>query len=327
MALNYHKLLGANKTMKHYLLQKLFSLFLVLFGISLAAFVLGILTPGNPAELALSKGGYSPTPEQIKEIEIEMGLDVPYPVQYVKWLNRVLHGDLGTSYASSRPVRQELIERIPITLKLGSCAMVVTCINGILIGCIAAAFRGKGIDKIVQLGINISLSLPAFWFALLLILFFSESLGWLPTSGNGGIRFLIMPTTVLALPASATAARLMRSSLLAEFGKPYYLAAIARGTNRFEQIIKNALPNAIVPVIALMGNTLGGLLGGSVIVETIFALPGIGSYAIEAIYGRDYPALQGYVLVTGCVYVLVSLLVDGISLLLDPKVRVGRRRL
>lgn len=312
--------------MKHYLLQKCLSLLPVLFGISLAAFVLGVVTPGNPAELALSSGGYTPTPEQIASLEAQMGLDAPCPAQYIRWVRRALLGDLGVSYASGNPVAQELLTRLPVTLRLTICAMAVTCLFGIVLGCAAAVFRDGVIERIIRFGINVSLSLPNFWFALLMILLFSEMLGLLPTSGSGGLRHMIMPTVVLSLAPCATAARLTRAALLSEAGKPYYSAAVCRGVGRWSQVLRNALPNVIPPVAAMLGNSLGGMLGGSVIVETIFALPGIGSYALDAIHARDYPALQGYVLLTGFAFVIITLTVDIISMLSDPRVRVERSR-
>lgn len=313
--------------MSRYLLQKLLSLIPVLLGISLVAFVLGVISPGNPAEIALSQGGYEPTPEQVEAMERQMGLDAPYPVQYLRWVGRALTGDLGVSYSSNRPVGQELARRLPVTLKLAACSMVLTCVLGIAMGSIAAAWRDRWPDQIVKALVNILLSFPAFWLALLLILLFAENLRWLPTSGNGGLRYMVLPAVVLSSANAATAARLTRSALLAEFGKQYCTAAAARGIGRWKLVICNALPNAIVPTVALLGNSLGGMLGGSVILESIFALPGIGSYALDAISNRDYPALQGYVLLAGVIYVTVTLLVDTVSMLLNPKVRLGGRRI
>lgn len=313
--------------MRRYLTQKILSLIPVLLGISIIAFVLGVISPGNPAELALSQGGYEPTPEQIAEMEQQMGLDKPYVVQYLHWVGHALTGDLGTSYASQRPVAQELARRLPVTLKLACCAMVLACAGGIAMGCIAAAFQDRWPDQIIKSIINIQLSLPSFWLALLLILIFAENLGWLPTSGNGGLRHMILPAVVLSSASAATAARLTRSSLLAEFGKQYCTAAAARGISRWRLVVRNALPNAIVPTVALLGNSLGGMLGGSVIIESIFALPGIGSFALDSIHSRDYPALQGYVLLAGVIYVGITMLVDTVSMLLDPKVRLGGKRI
>lgn len=167
------------------------------------------------------------------------------------------------------------------------------------------------------------LSIPNFWLAILMVLLLAEILRWLPTSGTGGIRYMLMPATVLSCATTAIAARLTRSALLGEFGKQYFLAANAKGISKYRLIVRNALPNAIVPVITLLGNYFGGILGGSVVVETIFALPGVGSYAINAIAMRDYPALQGYVLLTGFLFVAVTLVVDLISLALNPRIRLG----
>lgn len=313
--------------MSRYLLQKLFSLAPVLLGISLVAFTLGVISPGNPAEIALSQGGYEPTPEQVEAMEQKLGLDAPYPVQYLRWVGRALTGDLGTSYSSRLPVGQELARRLPVTLKVASCSIVLTCVLGISLGCIAAAWRDRWPDQIVKALINIQLSIPSFWLALLLILLFAENLKLLPTSGNGGLQYMVLPAVVLSSSSAATAARLTRSALLAEFGKQYCTAAAARGIRRWRLVVRNALPNAIVPTVALLGNSLGGMLGGSVIIESIFALPGIGSYALDAISNRDYPALQGYVLLAGVIYVAVTLLVDTVSMLLNPKVRLGGRRI
>lgn len=310
-----------------YLIQKVLSLLPVLLGISLIAFVLGVLSPGNPAELALSQGGYEPTREQVEAMEHQMGLDVPYPLQYVRWVGRVLTGDLGTSYSTNEPVAQELARRLPVTLKLAAYSIVLACVSGIALGCTAAVYRGRWPDRMVGALVNAQLSIPAFWLALILILVFAEILGLLPTSGNGGVRYMALPALALASASAATAARLTRSALLAEFGKHYCTAATARGIGRWRLVLCNALPNAIIPVVALMGNSLGGMLGGSVIIESIFALPGIGSYALDSITNRDYPALQGYVLLAGFIYVAITLLVDSVSMLLAPKVRLGGRTL
>ena len=311
--------------MRRYLVQKLLSLVPVLVGISLIAFVLGVISPGNPAELALSQGGYEPTPEQVEEMERQMGLDAPYPMQYLRWMGRTLRGDLGTSYASNKSVREELARRLPVTLKLAGYSIFLAVVLGIALGCLAAAYQNRWLDQVIRSLINIQLSFPAFWLALLLILVFAENLRWLPTSGNGGLKYMLLPSIVLSSASAATAARLTRSSLLAEFGKQYYVAACARGIGKGRLVFCNALPNALSVTVALLGNSLGGMLGGSVIIESIFALPGIGSYALDAITNRDYPALQGYVLLAGSIYVGITLMVDVVSMLINPKVRLGGR--
>lgn len=293
-----------------------------LVGISVIAFFLGVLSPGNPAEIALSRGGYEPTPEQIEHMERELGLDRPYVVQYVQWLGNILKGDFGTSYISGRPISDELMHRLPKTLHLALYAIGITSCFGVFLGILTAWFKDTFIERALMLVLNAILSLPAFWIGLLLILIFSEKLKLLPTSGYGGLKHMILPSMTLSCIATATIARLMRASLLAEFGKPYYITAVTRGLGKKALIVDNALPNAMAPVLPLIGNFLGGVLGGTVVVESIFAIPGLGSYAIEAIGTKDYPALQAYVLVTGFIFVIISLSVDIIGVLISPKLRI-----
>ncbi len=310
--------------MLRYSLQKILSLIPVLAGISLIAFLLGVVSPGDPAEIALSRGGMSEaTREQVSAMRREMGLDLPLPVQYARWLGNALKGDLGKSFSTGEPVGQALARRLPVTLRLAAYAMLLTCFFGILFGILSAAYKDRTVDLCIRGAASVILSLPGFWLAILMILIFAENLRWLPTSGVGGAKSMLMPAVTLSVATMATAARLTRSALLTEMGKQYCLAANARGIGKYRLVVRNALPNAIVPVVTLLGNYFGGILGGSVIAETIFALPGIGSYAVQAIYMRDYPALQGYVLITGLIYVIITLVIDILSLVLNPKIRLG----
>ncbi|SMP51087.1 peptide/nickel transport system permease protein [Anoxynatronum buryatiense] len=307
-----------------YVWRRLLALVPVLVGISIIAFALGVLAPGDPAEIALNRSGlYTPTPEQIAQVRSELGLDRPLVVQYGHWFQNLLRGDLGTSYTNGRPVAGELLRRLPLTLQLAGSAFMLTCFSGLFFGTLAVVFHREWPDRLINLMVNLLLSFPGFWLALLLILVLAENRSLLPTSGTGTLAHFVMPTLTLSAATSAIAIRLTRASLLQEMGKPYMLAARAKGLHRFRLVATNALPNALPPVMALLGNYLGGILGGSVVIESIFALPGIGSYAIEAIFTRDYPALQGYVLITGTFYVLVMLLVDLLSVMLNPRVRLG----
>lgn len=312
--------------MKRYFIGRIMALIPTLVGISLIAFLLGILSPGNPAEIALGKGGYEPTPEQIKAMEQKLGLDRPYHEQYLNWLNDIVHGDFGKSHYNNRAIGKELGRRLPITLRLALFSFGLTCFFGIGWGVMAAWTKGTWLERLIMTGINMVLSLPTFWIGLVLILVFAENLKALPTSGYGGIRHMILPSITLSCIASATIARLMRGALLAEFGKDYYIVASTRGITKKQLIIDNALPNALVPILPMIGNYLGGVLGGTVIIESIFAMPGIGSYAIESIGARDYPALQGYVLITGLIFVGVNLFVDLLGIIISPKVRLGEVR-
>ena len=309
--------------MARHVLNKLLSLIPVLLGISLVAFLLGVISPGDPAEIALSHSGAEVTLEGLRDMREQLGLDDPLYIQYFRWLGGAIRGDLGYSYNTKRMVADELARRLPATLQLSAYASLFACLFGFSAGLAGAAYRDKPLDHMVKGLVNAMLSLPAFWLALLMILLFSEVLGWLPTSGMGGFRHMIMPAIVLSCAPAAELARLVRASVINEFGKQYYLAANARGLGKAALIMRSALPNAVLPTITMLGNYIGSILGGSVVVESIFALPGVGSFAIEAIYTRDYPALQGYVLLTGFLFVAITLVVDLICMLLNPRIRLG----
>lgn len=310
--------------MKKYIIERVKSLFIVLVGITIITFFLGLITPGDPAELSLSRGGnFSPTPEQIEQRREEMGLNKPVYLQYLDWLKGVLKGDFGESYSSNEPVAEMIERKLPITVKLAVYSIGITSFLGISLGIISAIYKDTLIDGSINFINNIMLSLPNFWLALLFILLFSEILGWLPTSGDGGWRHMIMPAFALSLVTIATTARVMRSSMIQEFGKQYYLALKSKGISKFNLYIKNILPNSILPILTLLANFMGSILGGSAVIETIFALPGIGSYAIESIYLKDFPYLQAYVLITGFVFVLITSLIDILSIIIDPKIRIG----
>lgn len=312
--------------MKRYFIGRIFAVIPTLLGITFIAFCLGILSPGNPAEIALSQGGYQPSPAQIQAMEVTMGLDQAYGIQYLQWMKKIVQGDLGKSYASNRPVAEEIRRRLPMTLKLSAYAFLLTCVLGLGLGILSAWHKDTKVDYVIMTGLNAVLSLPGFWVGLILILVFAETLKWLPTSGYGGIKHMILPALTLSSAAGATIARVTRGALMAEFGKSYYTAAMTRGLSQWQLVVCNALPNALGPILPMIGNYLGGILGGAAVVESIFAIPGLGSYALGAISSKDYPALQAYVLMTGLVYVIISLGVDLLGLWISPKVRLGENQ-
>lgn len=310
--------------MVRYLARRLLSMIPVILGISLAAFVLGLLTPGDPAVMALERDGVSEiTPQLLEAKREELGLDQPGPVRYLNWAGDALTGNLGNSYSTGTPVSAELLRRLPVTLVLTGATMLLVCIFGISAGLLSAAFVNRTPDMMIRMAANLLTAFPAFWLGVVLIMVFGEYLKVLPTNGIGGIRHLFLPSVTLASAGIAMTGRLMRSSMLEELGRPYLLAADAKGITRFRVLVCHAFPNAIIPVIALLGNYLGGIIGGSAIVETIFSLPGIGSYVLEAIHARDYPVIQGYVLFTGAVYVVIFLGIDLLCAWLDPRLRKG----
>lgn len=312
--------------MIRYCCQRLLTAVPILLGISLLAFILGVLSPGDPAEFVLNQDGlYAPTEEQISAMRTELGLDKPLWLRYGLWLLGVLQGDLGTSYITGRDIAAEIMQRLPVTLELAVLALVMAGVGGIFLGSVCAVYRGSFFDNFVKSLTNIMLSIPGFWLALVLILVFSEQLRWLPTSGTGSLKYFLLPAFVLAFATLATVCRFMRGALLTEFGRQYFLVAKARGISKVNLLTRYALPNAIIPVIALLGNYFASVLGGSVIAESIFAIPGISSMALEAIRYRDYPVLQAYVLVSGCTLILVMVAVDLLIAYLNPKVKLGER--
>ena len=296
----------------------------VLVGISLLSFILGVLSPGDPAEFALNQNGLdAPTEEQIAAKRAELGLDRPAYVQYAAWMLQVLRGDFGASYINGKDILQELLLRLPVTMELAALALLLAAVVGISLGLVCTVYRGSWLDNAVQFLTNIMLAVPGFWLALLMILLFGEILRLLPTSGGDSLQSFILPALAVAFSTMATVCRFMRSSLLKEFGQQYFIIAKARGISSFNLLLKYALPNAILPVIALLGNYLASVMGGSVIAESIFALPGISSMALEAIRYRDYPVLQAYVLLTGWLLVLITLGVDLLMFYLNPKIKTG----
>ncbi|WP_293718808.1 ABC transporter permease [uncultured Phascolarctobacterium sp.] len=312
--------------MIRYCCQRLLTAIPVLLGISLLAFILGVLSPGDPAEFVLNQDGlYSPTEEQIAAMRTELGLDKPLWLRYGLWLLGVLQGDLGTSYITGRDIAAEIMQRLPVTLELAVLALIMAGVGGIFLGSVCAVYRGSFFDNFVKSLTNIMLSIPGFWLALVLILVFSEQLRWLPTSGTGSLKYFLLPAFVLAFATMSTVCRFMRGALLTEFGRQYFLVAKARGISKVNLLTRYTLPNAIIPVIALLGNYFASVLGGSVIAESIFAIPGISSMALEAIRYRDYPVLQAYVLVSGCTLILVMVAVDLLIVYLNPKVKLGER--
>lgn len=307
-----------------YLGKRILSLVIVLLGISLFAFFLGTASPGDPAEEVLRRRGVElPTEQQLEDMREELGFNRPWIERYLDWLENALHGNLGTSFFDRRDVGDEITRRLPMTLRLSFLAMSMTICMGIGIGMIMALNRNKLTDKILR-GVSILLlSVPGFWLALFLILIFSEKLRWLPTSGYSGWQSLLMPAFVLASSTIGVTARLTRGSLLKELGEQYILVANSKGMTDRKVIIKHALQNSLIPIITVLGNYFGGILGGSAIIESVFALPGLGSYVLSAIEGRDYFVVQGYVLFSGCIYVLVTLMIDLLYLFINPKIRQG----
>lgn len=312
--------------MLKYIFTRLMTAIPVLLGISILAFVLGVLSPGDPAEFALNQSGLDmPTAEQIAAMQEELGLNRPLVTQYKDWLLGVLQGNLGHSYISGRDIFHEITIRLPVTIILAVLALVLAGVGGIGLGVFCAVYQDSWLDNSIKNVSNIMLSIPGFWLALVMILVFSERLRLLPTSGSETWMHYIMPAFVLSFATMGTVCRFMRGMMLSEFSKQYFTVALVRGLSKWKLIVIYALPNAIIPVLAMLGNYFASVLGGSVIVENIFAIPGISSMALEAIRFRDYPVLQAYVLMSGWILVVVTVTVDILIAYINPKVRLGAK--
>jgi peptide/nickel transport system permease protein len=308
-----------------YLTRRLFTLPLLLFGISVISFALLNLAPGNPAGilLRLQQPGTEPPREAVLALRQELGLDDPLPLRYGRWLLRALRGDLGKSYRSGEAVTAELVQRLPATLMLAGTSLGLAMLIGIPSGVFAAVWRGSPLDGLSRLLALLGAAVPSYLLALLLILVFAVTLHWLPTIGYGSLQQLVLPALALAAGSSAQLMRLTRASMLEVVQQDYVRTARAKGLKERRVIGVHALKNALLPVVTVLGMNLGHLLGGTVIVETIFSWPGVGKYAIDAIFLRDYPVIQGFVLYMAVIFLLVNLLVDMTYRWLDPRLHFG----
>ena len=294
------------------------------FGITLLAFVVGQFAPGDPASAFFARHhGRPPSTAELERTRQQLGLDEPAVERYVHTVTGALQGDLGVSYTSGRPVADELVERFPATLQLASAATLLAVLLGVPLGVLAALKRNSLLDQLTRGGSLLAASVPSFWLAYLLIIVFSVQLKWLPSFGTGGLEYLILPAVALALGEAGYVTRLARSSLLDVLGEDYITTARAKGLPERRVIGVHALRNAIGVVVTQIGLLFGFLLAYSVVVEVIFVWPGIGRLAFEGITQRDYPVIQGYVIFSGTVFILVNLAVDLIYQRLDPRISLS----
>lgn len=301
-----------------FLLRRLVAAVPVLFGVSLLAFSMTHLTPGDPVAIML---GERATTEDVARLRSELGLDLPLPVQYGSFLVRALRGDLGTSLRSGQPVAREIADRVGATAVLTFAAMGVAVVVGVLLGTLAAIQRSPVVDTVIMSIALVGISMPTFWSGLLLILLFALTLGWFPITGSGWSG-LVLPAVCLGLPAAAVLARLTRSALLEVLNQDFIRTARSKGVSASGIVAHHALRNALIPVVTIVGLQFGTLMAGSVIVESVFARPGIGRFAVNAIMARDLPQVQGIVLFAGVVYVAINALVDVVYAVIDPRIGV-----
>lgn len=316
--------------MTGYVLRRLLSLVPIWLGVSLVAFVLAGLSPGDPAELILNaRQDEPPTPEQLEQFREANGLNDPFLVQWGSFVVGLVRGDLGTSFRTGDPVLDELLARFPSTLQIAVPALALALLLAVLIGVLSAVYRNSLGDHVSRVAALVSDSVPSFVLAYLLIIVFSVQLGLLPVAGKGGFEHLVLPVLTLALATTASLMRLTRSSLLEVLGEDYVRTARAMGLRWWNIVFRYALKNALIPVVTLAAVLLAGFVTGVVIVETVFAWPGVGKFVVDSIFARDYAVIQGFVVFAGTVFVIVNLLVDLLYVRLDPRVRLagtgGRR--
>jgi ABC-type dipeptide/oligopeptide/nickel transport system permease component len=303
--------------MLDYVLRRLGMTPVVLLAVSGLVFLMSHLTPGDPATIML---GENASAADVLRLRHELGLDRPILVQYVVYAGNVVRGDLGQSIRSGRPVAREIWERFPPTLQLTVAATAVAAIAGVLLGALAATSRSRLLETLLMSTSLLGISMPSFWLGLLLILLFGLVLHWFPISGGSGWQALVLPTATLGAQAAAVLARLTRASLLDVLPSDFVRTARAKGVAPHRVLMHHALRNALIPVVTVLGLQFGGLLGGAVIVESVFARSGLGRFAVNAVQSRDFPLIQGIVLFAAAVYALVNLSVDALYVVLDPRI-------
>lgn len=299
------------------LLQTIF----VLLGISLITFVLLQVVPGDPVALMLEKRA---DPETIAKVRKELGLDLPYYVQYLNFIKGAIHLDFGTSYFTKEVVTDALFRCFKVTVKLACMSFIFASVIGIPCGIFAAVKRGKGIDTVVMVLSIIGVSAPAFWVAIILQILFGLKLNVLPISGFDTPASYILPSLALGARYAGNIARITRTSMLEVLGQDYIRTAKAKGAMRWAVILKHALKNAMIPIVTLVGTDFGYMLTGSMLIEKVFSIPGIGKLAVDAMSNRDLPLLEGTVMYIAFVFVVVNLIVDVSYAFLDPRIRYGK---
>lgn len=301
-----------------YITKRLIYLLPVLFGVSFIVFSLLYITPGDPAKMML---GEQADAEAIASLREELGLDDPFFVQFGNYIKKIVtKGDIGTSYSTKRPVLTEILEVFPNTVKLAVASTIVAIVVGILFGIISAVKQYSLLDSLITVLALLGISMPMFWVGLLMILLFSVKLGWLPPSGLTSMKSLIMPSIALGAQSIAVLTRMTRSSMLEVIRQDYIRMVRAKGQSEKVVIFKHAFKNALIPIITVIGLQFGSLLGGAIITESVFSIPGLGRLMIESIKNRDFPVVQGCVLFIAVTFSIVNLIVDVLYSYVDPRI-------
>ena len=316
--------------MIRFIVRRFLQMVPVLLFVSVIIFVLINLVPGDAARLFL---GEEATPEALTALRHQLGLDRPLYVQYLRWVGGMLRGDFGHSFKDNRPVLPTLLQKVPVTGELTAAALLIAWTIAIPAGVLAAWRRRTAVDYSASAAALLGLSIPNFWLGIMLIYLFAVHLRWLPASGftpltqdaGGNVRSLVMPAFVLGAVQAAVVMRQLRSSMLEVLSADYVRTALAKGLGDLVVLARHALRNAVIPVITVMGIQMGTLLGGAVITEAVFAVPGLGRLAIESIYSRDYQVLEGVVMFSALAILVINLLVDVVYSLVDPRIKLAGR--
>ena len=311
--------------MLRYIVKRILYFIPTLLLVGLIVFFLVHFIPGDPAVVML---GEDASQEDLAALRIELGLDKPVAVQFFSWMGRVLRGDFGSSIHTKRPVIQSVRERFPVTITLTTLAMIFSLILAIPSGIMAAVYQNSRKDYLFMLASILGVSIPGFWLGLMALLIFSVNLGWFPCTGFvsiyedvfEGLRYMILPSITLGLFMAAVVARMIRSSMLEVLRLEYVTHARAKGLSEWKVITKHALKTAFAPTLTTIGMQYGFLLGGAVVTETVFSLPGLGKYMLVSIYMRDYPVVQGCILFVAIVYGVINLVVDLLYSYFDPRI-------
>lgn len=306
--------------MTRYIIQRIISLIPIILGVSFLVFLILAFVPGDPAQVV---AGMDASTEEVEHVRKALGLDRPLYVQYGIFLANAVQGDFGRSIRSRRPVLEEVASRLPYTVALALAALAVAVGIGLPIGILSAIKRYTIWDNIAMVVAVLGVSTPGFWLGLMFIIFFSVQLGWLPTSGAESWRHYILPAVSLGVASGAMIARQTRSAMLDIIGQDYIRTARAKGFSERVVIVRHALKNALIPVVTIIGLRLGTLLGGSVVIEMVFAWPGLGRLLVESIGFRDFPMVQVGILLLACGFLFANLLVDILYVYLDPRIRYG----
>ena len=304
--------------MLRYIGKRLVQMIPVLFAVAVLTFTLMYFVPGDPVQIMLGDGA---TPEQYAAARANLGLDQPYLIRLWSYLTGILRLDFGNSYMQGSSVAKELVLRFPRTFTLSSLSILFTIMIGIPIGIQCAIRANKLSDKVWMFLTMLGNSMPGFWLALLLVLLFSVKLGWLPSNGIGGIKYYILPVVANSIGSLADIARQTRSSMLEVIRSDYVVTARAKGLAERVVIWAHALPNALIPIITICGSRFGFMLGGTVIIETVFSIPGIGTYMVNGINSRDYPIVQGSIIYIAFIFAFIMLLTDLIYAYVDPRIK------